>query len=119
MSTTFDKNKLSASTNGRSIKVVATATAGTLIHTSTALTGYNFDEVFLYACNHHTANVTLAIEWGGVASPDDLFTLQLEPLKGLYLDIPGLLLQNSLTVAAFASVANVITINGYVHEIRE
>ncbi len=46
----YDKRLLSGSTNGRLIKVVATATAGTLIHT--AVTGTtNIDEIHLYAVN--------------------------------------------------------------------
>ena len=113
---TFTKRLLSGSTNGRNIKVAATATAGTLIHTAVSGTA-DLDEIYIYAVNHHTANVVLTIEFGGVTSVDDLIDLSLEPDKGLYLVIPGLLLQNGLVVRAFAGTANVVDINGYVNRI--
>lgn len=113
---TFTKDKLSASTNGKNIKVVATATAGTLIHT--AVTGTtNWDEVYLFASNNDTVTRTLTIEWGGVASPDDLIKIDLEPLKGEYIVIVGRILQNGLLIRAFASAANVVVVGGYVHHI--
>jgi hypothetical protein len=37
--------------------------------------------------------------------------------SGMTLIIPGLLLQNSLVVKAFAASANVINLNGYVNRI--
>lgn len=113
---TFTKNKLSASTNGRLIKVVATSSPGTTIHTAVSGT-INWDEVYLFATNTDTVARTLTIEWGGTTSPDDLIKIDLEPLKGEYVIIPGLVLQNSLVVKAFASAANVINIGGYVHNI--
>lgn len=114
--TTFTKTKLSGSTNGRSIKVVATASAGTLIHT--AVTGTtNWDEIYIFAVNTDTVTRTLTLEFGGTTSPDDLIEIDLEALKGAYLVIPGWLLQNGLVVRAFGSAANVIEVNGYVHQI--
>lgn len=114
--TTFTKTKLSGSTNGRSIKVVATASAGTLIHT--AVTGTtNWDEIYLFAVNTDTVTRTLTVEFGGTTSPDDLIEIDLEALKGAYLVIPGWLLQNGLVVRAFGSAANVIEVNGYIHQL--
>ena len=69
---TYAKEKLSHSTNGKNIKVVATATAGTDIHTCTSATGDNWEEIWLYACNTDSDDRKLTIEWGGVTSPDDL-----------------------------------------------
>lgn len=112
----ISKEKLSSSTNGRGIKVVATATAGTAIHTAVAGTN-DWDEIYLYAVNAHTANVTLTVEWGGVTDPDDLIEFVIPNASGLYCIAPGLPLQNSLDVAAFASIANVITIFGFVNRI--
>lgn len=109
---------LSGSTNGRNIKVVATATAGTLIHT--AVTGSDdIDEIFIYAHNTDSSTRTLTIEFGGVSSPDDLIEIDLEPNKGAYLVIPGWLLQNGVVVGAFASAANVVVINGFVNRIYQ
>ena len=112
----FSKQKLSSSTNGKGIKVVATASAGTAIHTAVAGTS-DWDEVYLYAVNAHTAAVTLTVEWGGVTDPDDLIEFAIPHSSGLYIMAPGLLLQNGLGIAAFASVANVITIFGFVNRI--
>ena len=114
----FSKIELTGSTDGRPIKVVAIATAGTLIHTAQAAVGAdNYDEIWLWANNTSTGDVKLTIEWGGVASPDDLIEVTIETEAGLNLVIPGHILQNSLIVRAFAGVANVINITGYVNRI--
>ena len=113
---TFSKSALSGSTNGRPIKVVATATAGTLIHTAVSGTT-NFDEVWIYATNDNASAVDLTIEWGGVTDPDDLIQMSIPSKSGLYLIAPGLVLQNSLVIRAFAGTANVITITGFVNNI--
>ena len=113
----YTKVKLSGSTNGRGIKVAATATAGTTIHqTGTA----NIDEVWLYAYNSDTVARLLTIEWGGVSSPDDLIEFTVKAENGLYLMVPGLVLQgnaSALLVRAFCATTNVVSIAGYVNEI--
>lgn len=114
--TTYTKRALSGSTNGRAIKVVQTATAGTTIHTAVAGAA-DFDEVWLYAMNTSSAAVKLTIEFGGVASPDDLIEASIPAEEGLYLIVPGIPLQNSLVVRAFAASADVVTILGYVNRI--
>ena len=114
---TFTKQLLSGSTNGKGIKVVATATAGTLIHTAVAGTS-SFDEVWLYAHNTSATAVKLTIEYGGVTSPDDHIEITIGAEgTGLILVAPGILLQNSLVVRAFAATANVLNIFGYVNRI--
>jgi hypothetical protein len=114
------KRKLSGSTDGMPIKVVATATAGTTIHTSVAgTTAGTFDEIWLYAYNGHTTSVTLTIEFGGATVPDQNIIITLSSKSGLNLIVPGLILQNGLIVKAFANVANVITISGYVNSITD
>ena len=112
---TMSKLKLSDSTSGRGIKVVATATAGTDIHTAVA-GGSDIDEVWLWASNFHTAAITLTLEWGGVTSPDDLFESVIQPNETV-LVAPGWILNGGLDVAAFASVASKISIIGYVNRI--
>ena len=111
---TYTKLKLSGSTDGKGIKVVQTATAGTTIHTAHAT---NLDEIWLYAVNSSDALVKLTIEWGEATAPDGNIELTLLPETGLTLVIPGLLLTNSLVVKAFAGTANVIIIHGYVNRI--
>ncbi len=112
----FEKVLLSGSTNGRLIKVAATSTAGTLIHT--AVTGTtDIDEIHLYAVNSSGASVKITLEYGGVASPDDLIEETIPAESGLYLTLPGLVLQNALVVRCFAATADVVMIGGYVNRI--
>lgn len=113
---TISKTTLSGSTNGRQTKVTQTATPGDLIHTAVAGTD-DLDEVWIWAVNTDTVSRTLTIEYGGVASPDDNIEVVLDPGKGLYLIVPGLLLQNGLAVRAFADAANVVLISGFVNRI--
>ena len=114
MSEVGQRKLLSGSTDGRQIKVAATATAGTLIHTASGLDNTNHDEVWLWAVNHHSSNVTLTIEWGGVTDPDDLVKTVMAPDIGLLQVIPGWVLTNGLIVRAFASTADKVTIGGWV-----
>ena len=116
---TFTKQILSGSTDGKAIKVAATATAGTTIHTGSS-TATTLDEVWVYAVNTSASDVKLTIEWGGTTSPDDLIEFTVKAENGLYLIIPGLILKGNATplvVRAFAATANVITLSGYVNRI--
>jgi hypothetical protein len=111
---TYSKVQLSGGTTGKNIKVVATATAGTLIHTAHAT---SIDEIWLWCVNSDTTDRKLTIEFGGVAAPDDLIEVTIPAEDGLYLVVPGLTLTNSLVVRAFAATANVLSINGFVNRI--
>jgi len=116
---TFSKIALSGSTDGRMVKVAATATAGTTLHTGSA-TATTFDEIWLYAVNSSASAVKLTIEWGGVTSPDDLIELSISGESGLVLVSSGLIIKGNATpliVRAFAATANVINIAGYVNRI--
>ena len=113
---TFSKRILSGSTDGKAIKVVQTATAGTTIHTAVSGTS-NIDEIWLYAINSSASSVKLTIEWGEASAPDGNIELTVLPEAGLVTVIPGLLLQNSLVVKAFAGTANVIMLHGFVNRI--
>ncbi len=107
---------LSGSTNGRAVKVAATATAGTLIHTSVASTT-RVDEIWLWAINTDSTARKLTLEFGGVTAPDDLIELTIQPESGLVLVVQGLVLQNGLILRAFAATANVICLHGFVNRI--
>jgi len=113
----FSKRFLSGSTNGRGIKVAATATPGTLIHTAVAGTT-NMDEVWLYVYNSHTAAVMLTVEWGGVTVPDDNINVSVPAQQGLFKILPGIPINNGLEVRAFGDVANVLVITGFVNRIE-
>lgn len=112
--TTFAKLKLFSSTNGLAIKIAATTTPGTAIHTAHAS---DLDEIWLWAFNSDTVERLLTVEFGGVAVPDNLIVLPIPPKVGLIPVIPGLILTGSTTVAAFAATTNVITVLGYVHRL--
>lgn len=113
---TLTKQLLSGSTNGKAILVAATATPGTTIHTAVSGTA-SMDEIYLYAMNTDTSDRKLTIEWGGTTSPNDLIEFSVPAESGLSLIIPGLLLNNTLIVKAFAAAANVVTIHGWVNRI--
>jgi len=118
---TFSKITLSSSTDGRPIKVVATAigTSPTLIHTGST-TATTYDEVWIYAQNNHTADVALRLGFGNTTDPDDIIEYTVKTKGGLYLIVPGLVLKGNstaLTVKAAAGTTNVISLLGYVNRI--
>lgn len=116
---TFSKQILSGSTDGRGIKVVATASAGTTIHTASS-TATTFDEIWLYAMNTSASAVKLTVQWGGTTATDDDIEVTIPGESGLVLVAPGLILKGNATpllVRAYAATTNVIVIHGYVNRI--
>jgi hypothetical protein len=104
---------------GLGIKVAATATAGTPIHTAHNVPA-NIDEIWLYAVNSSASSVKLTIEWGEATAPDGHIEVTVLPEAGLVMVVPGLLLQGNATakvVRAFAATTNVIVIHGFVNRI--
>lgn len=116
----YKKRKLSASQNGRGIKIAATATPGTLIHTATTSVAANeWDEVWIRAVNTSAVAVKITIEWGGTASPDDHIEVTVPPEGGFTELIPGHVLQNNVEVRAFAASANVVVLHGFVNRYEQ
>lgn len=117
---TFSKVLLSGSTQGKAIKVAATASTGTTIH-ATGTSSSIIDEVWLYAYNSSASAVVLTIQYGGTTAVDNDIKLSIPPTSGLTLVVPGLTLTGTgsaaNTVYAYAGTTNVITINGYVNRI--
>lgn len=114
---TYSKRLLSGSTNGKNIKIAATSSPGTVIHTAVAGTS-SLDEIWLYAINTSASAVALTLQWGGTTSPDDEITINIGAKgTGKVLICAGLLLQNDIVIRAYAGTANVININGYVNRI--
>ena len=108
-----------ATGDGLGILVVATATAGTAIHTASS-TATTIDEVWLYAYNNHSASILLTIEYGGVTAPKDVIKQTLTAQSGLVLVVAGLLVQGNATpkvIRAFAATGSQISIFGYVNRI--
>jgi len=114
--TTFAKRAFSESTNGKGIKVAATATAGTTIHTSVAGTS-DWDEIWLWCTNTNATDVKLTLEYGEATTPDGNIEYNVAAEDGLKCILPGTILQNSLVLRAFASSANVLIVHGYVNRI--
>jgi hypothetical protein len=116
----FTKQLLSGSTQGKAIKVAATASTGTTIH-ATGTSSSVIDEVWLYAYNSSTGPVTLTIQYGGTTAVDNDIKIDIPPTSGLTLIVPGLILTGTgsaaNTVYAYAGTTNVITITGYVNRI--
>ena len=116
----YKKRKLSGSTDGRGIKVGATSTPGTLIHTALSNIAANeWDEVWLKAINTSGSPVKLTVEWGGTTSPDDLVEVTIPAESGFTEVIPGHVLQNGAEVRAFAATADVIVIHGFVNRFEQ
>lgn len=115
---TFTPVILSGSTQGKQIKIAATATAGTTIH-ATGTSATVQDEIWLWCTNSDTTARKLTIEWGEATAPDGNVEVTIPPESGPVLVIPGWRLTGSgaagLTVAAFAATTNVLTVAGYVN----
>ena len=117
---TVVKRKLSGSTAGVGILVAGTAsTAADTIHEAVAgVTPGTFDEIWLWAHNTGTTGRTLTVELGTNGTMG--IVKQLIPYQaGLFLIVPGLILQNGVTVKAHCSEANVVAIQGYVNSMTD
>jgi hypothetical protein len=114
MTADYTKELLSQSVNGRQIKIAATATPGTLIHTAHATAK---DEIWLWAANSDTSNRKVTLEWGGVTVPDDIMEVTVLAEDGWQLIAPGTILTGGVALRMFAALADVVTVGGYVNRI--
>lgn len=110
---TITKLVPSGTTNGKPVKIVATATPGTTFHTAHATA---IDEVTMYLTNTDTVDRVVTIEFGGATSPDNLIKITV-PTQDTVLAVPGIPLTNSLVVTVFAAAANVVNMFGYINRI--
>ena len=111
----ISREKLSGSTNGKPVKIVATATAGTTVHTAVSGTT-SWDEIYCWLTNTDTSARTVTCEFGGVTDPD-LLLVKAYSLPQSSAPIPvitGEMLQNALVMAFFASTASVVLATGFV-----
>lgn len=108
------KSPLSGSSNGKAIKVSATSTPGTTIHTAPSGTGTT-DLVTLMVQNNNADGETrtLTLEFGGTSSPDDLIILPVPCKSGLVPIMENLPINNSLVIRAFSDETNDIQIMGH------
>ena len=115
---TFTKAHLSGAADGLAVKVAATSSTGTTIHTAVSgTTAGTFDEIWIWATNTSTSPVKLTIEWGTTTAADGNIEVTVPAEQGLMQVIPGLILHNSKVVTAFAGTANVICLHGFVNSI--
>lgn len=110
---TISKIIPSGSTDGKPVKIAATATAGTTFHTAHASA---LDEITMYLTNTDTVDRQVTIEFGGATAPDWNVIINV-PAKDTVLAVPGIPLTNSTTCKAFAAAANVVNMLGYVNRI--
>ena len=115
------KINFSSSTDGKGIKIAATATAGTAIHTATSSAtpgaGGTWDEIWLWVYNSDTVSRVLTVEFGGATAPDNNIVQTIPSQSGEVLVVPGFILQNSATLKAFGSAANVLCVSGFVNRV--
>ena len=113
----YSKRLLSNSASGQQIKISATSALGApLLHAAVSGTA-DLDEIWIWAQNSNSVGGKLTVEWGASQSPDDELEITIPPESGYVLVVPGLLLNNSASVRAFAASANLFMINGYVNRI--
>lgn len=107
----------SAATNGATMTVNTTSAISPMtVHT--AVSGvYNWDDVWIWAANTDTVSRTISLYFGAHSSLGDqvVGNYDLPPGGAPVLICPGLFLQNSGVVEAYASIANKINLTGYVN----
>ena len=114
----YSKHKLTGSTYGKGILIDKTTSSNpNLIHTAVS-SPTDFDELWLWAYSDHsdTQPVNLTVEFG-TTNPTNM-TMAVESKKGLFLICPGLPVQFSVQVRAYAEIADKITVYGYVNRIN-
>jgi hypothetical protein len=116
---TYSRLGLSGTTNGRTLHVTGTTSAGAhTLHTAVAGTSA-WDEIYIWASNVTGVVATLTIEWGGTSDPGDHIckTLSIPANSPPIPIVTGEVLQNSLLCKVFAGTASAINITGYIHRI--
>lgn len=113
----YKKYLLSASTDGLNLLVAAIGSPGTTIHTVPTGTS-SLDEIWLFALNNSSTDQLLFLEWGGT-NAKDLICVPVLARRGDQRVAAGRVLRNGLSVAAYASIANTITLAGFVNRITE
>lgn len=108
----------SASSGGTMIAVAATASPGTLLHTVPWAAGVQYQRIKVWAVNIDTVERTLTIQFGGVATKDQI-VVKIGPQRGLVLVVPDLKLYNGLLLRAFASAANIFNVYVGVGEVSK
>lgn len=113
----IQKIPFSGSTHGRGIKVAASATPGTTIHTAqAAATDGAGDELWAFVTNTDSVDRKVTFELGGTTAPDDNVTM-IVPAGETIPVLTGQMLRNSLVLKAFGAAADVLVVTGYINRI--
>lgn len=110
MPNTYTPVVAGGSTRGKLIKIAATSSPGTTLHTPSTTTT-DFDYISIWAVNRDTSNITLTLQWGGTTATDDHIPYIIEPGKPPICLVDRWDLRGNGTpdtIAAFASTANLI-----------
>lgn len=112
---TYTKQPLSAAISGQQIQITGTSPAtSTTIHTPIANV---YDEVWLYATNIHTSDISLKLYWGATGDAGQMCA-NIPYQAGRALVVDGKLLSGTTnTIKASAGTANKINIDGFVNRI--
>ena len=112
------KVHLSGSTNGLGIKPTGGTVSANAVEVHTAVSGTtDFDEIWLWGTNHSTSAVAVTLEWGSATVIEGNIIVSIPPQSGLIQLIPGLILNNTKVVEAFASVVDDVLLFGFVNRI--
>lgn len=116
MPQTIDVALLSGSTSGKLIKVTATASPGTTVHTTHA-TRLHALKLFVVNKDVDAEERTVTVEWGGTTA-DDQFTVRV-PAGAMVPLVPpfDVVLTGSSVIRVFADEANDIYVFGSAQEI--
>ena len=108
----FEKKFLTGSGDGTPLSIAATGTPGTTLHTVPASA---VDEVWLWLSNYGTTTRTVTIELGTTTATENI---DITVAAGtVVLAIPGIPMDESLVVRAFADVADNVSAFGYANRI--
>lgn len=111
----YKTRAFSESDAGRGLPVAATTSPGTLVHTALSSTAANeVDALWVSATNSSGAPVKLTLEWGGTTAPDDHIEVTIPAESGLVEVIAGYVLHDGRALRAFATVADVVVLHGFV-----
>ena len=118
---TYTKQLLSQSLSGDAINVSATGSNTTLIHTTLSSSSV-LDEVWIYACNSTSSDLTFKLLYGGTDFTNSiLFNGVLEAYAGSILICPGFMARgnDSIGFSIYGNSSSLSGINvfGYVNRI--
>jgi hypothetical protein len=115
----FSKVLLSGSTNGKGILITGTTSgSATTIHTACSGTA-NMDEIWIYLVNQEaTEEILTTVQFGSDATADEI-AVSVPAAAGLQFVVPGLVLNNSNIVKAFAATGSKVVAHGFVNRITE